>query len=81
MARHKNGDWTIPDKVQNWTQVNTALLMDIRDELQRLNSLLACPNFIGIPRTLRAIARKLAKPRKPKAKTTRTKLSSLSTKP
>lgn len=42
-----------------------AVLMDIREELQRLNSLLHCSNFIGIPRTLKTISRKIPV-RKPK---------------
>jgi hypothetical protein len=71
MARYKNAEWNVPEKPMTWVEVNTAILMDIRDELQQLNRLLACPNFIGIPRTLRAIDRKLAKKRKPKAKTSR----------
>lgn len=46
-----------------WEGVHTALLMDIRDELKQLNGLLGCPNFVEIPRTLRAIRRNTAKPR------------------
>lgn len=46
---------------------HTALLLDIRDELQRLNALLHCQNFVGIPAELRAIRAKLpAKKRKPR---------------
>ena len=33
-----------------------ACLMDIRDELKRLNSLLYCPNFTSIPHKLQRIA-------------------------
>jgi len=43
-----------------------AVLMDIRDELQALNRLLSCPNFVEIPFILREIKRNTRK--KPKAK-------------
>jgi hypothetical protein len=43
-----------------------AVLCSIRDELRRLNALLNCPNFTGIPATLRKIERN-TKPA-PKAK-------------
>lgn len=66
MARHKDQNWKIPDRPENWTQANTAVLMDIRDELKRLNSLLNCPNFIAIPRTLRRISANTHKPKRRK---------------
>lgn len=37
-------------------------------ELEELNRLLACPNFTGIPQTLRAIKKNTTKPRKRKTK-------------
>lgn len=40
------------------------VLMDIRDELQRLNRVVGCPNFLKIPTTLKAIQRKLPAKRK-----------------
>lgn len=46
-------------RVWNYDAMHTALLMDIRDELQKLNALLACPSFLGIPATLRTINRKI----------------------
>ena len=46
--------------------VMLAVIMDIRDELQRLNRLLSCPNFTAIPTTLRSIRRNTAKPREKK---------------
>lgn len=61
--RRKNVEWNIADEnggIPTWDRVGIAVLMDIRDELQRLNSLLHCGNFIGIPhelRQLRPIAR------------------------
>ncbi len=45
--------------------IQCALLMDLRDELKRLNALLHCPNFTGIPQTLHKIERNTRKkPRK-----------------
>lgn len=38
-----------------------AILADIRRELRKLNQLLACPNTLGIPRTLKSIDRRMAK--------------------
>jgi hypothetical protein len=63
VSRHKDVDWRLPDKLQQWDQVNTAILMDIRDELRRLNALLHCANFTEIPHTLKAIRRKMPTPR------------------
>lgn len=54
MARHENENWNLPDDV-SWNVVQAALLMDIRDELQKLNAVFACPNFIGIPTRLTSI--------------------------
>jgi predicted metalloenzyme YecM len=69
-TRFKNVSWPLPTekdgRIQSWEAVQIAILMDIRDELQRLNSLLHCHNFTGIPATLRGISKKLATPRKPK---------------
>lgn len=48
-------------------QVTQAILMDIRRELKKLNSLLGCRNFTEIPTTLRAIRRNTTKPRKRKS--------------
>ena len=45
-----------------------AVLMDIRDELKRLNELLHCSNFITIPTTLRSIEHNTNKKPKKKAK-------------
>jgi len=66
--RHKNVRWQLPplDAQGKATDaiVTNALLMDVRDEMQRLNALLHCPNFISIPKKLDAIRRKLPTPRK-----------------
>ena len=57
--------------IEQWQYV---LQLRILKELKTLNQLLACPNFTGIPKTLREIKRAtnriptIARPRKPKAK-------------
>ena len=68
--RRKNVNWNVSDESGNWYQgsyggASLAVLMDIRDELQTLNQLLACRNFTGIPATLRAIQRNTKKEPKP----------------
>lgn len=59
MARHENVNWNLPAGEGGagtpWNAVFAALLMDLRDELQKLNRLLGCSNFLGIPQTLRDI--------------------------
>jgi hypothetical protein len=62
----RNVDWQTPEGIGfTWEHIAVEVLMDIRDELQRLNALLHCSNFVGIPSELRKIARNTAKP-KPK---------------
>lgn len=57
--------------IEQWQM---AVQVRILQELEKLNMLLARPNFIGIPKTLREIKRcvgripTIARPRKPKAK-------------
>jgi len=53
-TRHKDVKWNLGEinGAPSWQQCQTALMMDIRDELQRLNALLHCPNFVRIPRIL-----------------------------
>lgn len=63
MARHKDVEWNIPNPALSWEQVNAAVLMDIRDELKRLNNLFHCINFMNIPSKLDAIKRNTAKKR------------------
>ncbi len=67
--RHKDGDWNIPEKNLNWEHVTCALLMDVRDELKRLNEtlqVLRCPNFHAIPGKLDRIRLNTTKPKKRK---------------
>ena len=44
--------------------MQTALLYAIARELQTLNLLLQCPNFIGIPESLKEIAKNTGSKRK-----------------
>lgn len=60
MARKKDVNWNLPEQV-SWEGSTLAVLMDLRDELKRLNGVLSCPNFVGIPSTLRKIAAQTAR--------------------
>ena len=67
--RRKNLQWYVADEsgvTDTWEQVHAAILMDIRDELQKLNRLLGCENFLDIPSLLRMIRANTAKPKKRK---------------
>lgn len=64
MARHKNVNWNLPEgtptgrgteRTHIWESIQTALLMDIRDELKELNAILHCSRFLDIPFKLDAI--------------------------
>jgi len=57
VERPKNVDWRLWKRDDGFTPewIQLAILMDIRDELQRLNNLLLCPNFQMIPSMLRRI--------------------------
>lgn len=62
--RYKNTNWTIANEKgepYSWESAAVAVLMDIRDELQQLNGLLNCQNFLSIPRRLERIARNTTK--------------------
>lgn len=69
MPRFKNIEWDLPQnqtgQIATWDAVRVAVLMDIRNELQTLNRLLGCYNFIRIPTVLDNIN---ANTRKPKRK-------------
>lgn len=58
MRRQPDKEWCPPN---TWAYVNLQVLMDIRDELKRLNGLLHCSNFTAIPHTLAAIKRNTTK--------------------
>lgn len=66
--RYANRDWDVADSQGDvYTSMRNgkllAVAMDIRYELQRLNSLLYCENFTRIPTTLKMISRNTAKPK------------------
>lgn len=44
MARHKDANWNLGDKVTSWEEVAVSVLMDIRDELKHINRRLDCPS-------------------------------------
>lgn len=72
-TRHADVNWQLhmlANGNASWDVVHSALLMDLRDELKRLNALLHCGNFIGIPSTLTRIARAV-EPRKRKRRASR----------
>jgi hypothetical protein len=71
-TRHKNKNWNVGPIVghPSWDQVRAALLMDIRDELKRLNALLYCGNFQNIPSILRRIRANTTKRRRRKTRGT-----------
>ena len=66
MARHKDANWILDNPPSNNHQVLQALLMDLRDELKKLNALLHCSNFVSIPQKLDAIRRNTTKKRRVK---------------
>lgn len=75
MARHKDLNWNLPEgvrsagrNVHSWDSIHSALLMDIRDQLQALNALLHCANFVSIPSTLRGIRRDVQRRRQRKVR-------------
>lgn len=71
--RHKDVQWLVADEngvVYNGVNAATlAVLMDLRDELKRLNAVLTCPNFIGIPAILRQIRTNTSLPKKKEGRT------------
>ena len=66
----RNIDWTLPSyntktKTISNDDAKLAVLMDIRHQLVKLNSLLHCQNFQDIPKHLKKMAvRKKRKPKK-----------------
>jgi hypothetical protein len=56
MSRNKDISWTLPESNNmSYEAAQLAVLMDLRDELKRLNGLLHCSNFLAIPARLEAI--------------------------
>lgn len=72
MAAGRNVDWTIKqnsDGTFPTEQATIAILLDIRQELKKLNGVFECGNFLRIPRILDAIrlnTRKVKKRKSPK---------------
>jgi hypothetical protein len=73
MARHKDTDWNLSEgtlssdgkrTTHSWDAIHSALLMDIRDELKRINSVLHCYDFLKLPRAVDSIRRNTARPKK-----------------
>lgn len=70
--RRANQNWAISDDndhlypVATYAYIQTAVLMDIRDELHKLNGVFGCRNFQDIPNILRGIRRKVPTRRKVK---------------
>jgi hypothetical protein len=56
VARFKDVEWQLDDSA-SYERAQLAVLMDIRDELKRLNRLLDCRNFLAVPARLARIAK------------------------
>lgn len=69
MARHKDSNWNLPDgerqpsgsSTHSWQSIQSALLMDLRDELKELNRTLACYRVREAMDAIRRIDRRLAR--------------------
>ncbi len=66
MARKKDMDWNLPVDNNTYESAQLAVLMDVRDELKKLNTTFSCYSFQSIPASLRSIRKNTAKPRKKK---------------
>jgi hypothetical protein len=69
--RHKDVSWRIRPNDggdYSWEVAHVAILMELRDELKKLNSLTYCQNFTGIPQTLKSIVKNTRRPRRKAAK-------------
>jgi hypothetical protein len=68
--RCKDWIWTVSKnhdgKHYSMEAATLTVLLDLRDELKRLNTLLHCSNFVAMPAILRRISRNTAKKRKPR---------------
>lgn len=66
MRRGKDNDWNVYDDAGNtsWEKVQIIVMMDIRDELKALNSVLGCHNAIRIPRILDQIEANTKRPKR-----------------
>ena len=62
----RNTVWNAKDEVSTLDQAMLQVMQDVRDELQRLNTLLHCSNFQRIPLKLDAIRKNTTKPKRKK---------------
>ena len=72
MARFKDANWKLREvngQAQTDHDVTQAILMDLRDELKRLNAVFACERFQRIPYVLDQIRRNTTKRRRRAHKT------------
>lgn len=53
--------WMNDDGSVQTDRVQAIVLLDIREELKKLNQLLNCPNFLSVPTSLRVIRRNTTK--------------------
>ncbi len=70
-TRKKNETWMVrsdSDGKYSFDAAQLCVLMDIRDELQKLNKVFECGNFLAIPATLREIQINTKKKRKVRKK-------------
>jgi hypothetical protein len=70
-TRHKDVTWGMERNLNgtlSYDQAQLAVLMDIRDEMKRLNQLLHCNNFMGIPYKLDRISANTHRPKRRKNK-------------
>lgn len=68
-TRHKDVDWGMSRNLNgtlSYDQAQLAVLMDIRDEMKRLNQLLYCSHFQAIPYKLDRISANTHKPKRRK---------------
>ena len=71
--RQAGRDWQVLNERGDWYQgsyagASLAVLMDVRDELRKLNAVFACPNFLAVPSVLRGVEKNTRKPRRKAAK-------------
>jgi hypothetical protein len=77
ITRHgsHNVNWSFHENIDGTTTYDAAqlaVLMDIREQLRALNTLLGCRNFVAVPAILREI-RANTKPRRKRKAATRSK--------
>lgn len=68
--RYKDHQWVICNSgvKPDFNGAKLSVLMDIRDELKRMNGVLNCPNFLEVPQILREIRKNTTPKKRRKAK-------------